>query len=297
MMPEAGGMYLYIRDAFGPFPAFLYAWVAYFVILAGADAAVAVGFAEYFSVFFPALGTKHVLFTAAGLPISAGQLVAVAAVLVLSATHYVGVARGLPHPGRLHAPDRPGAPLARRSAARSPARRPRRRRRDSVRRPDHRRGLRHSPWSPSSGATTAGTRSPPSPARSPSPQRNLPRRADLRDGLVTAALRRRQRHLPEGHPRRGARADGAARGASASTATLRTGRDRRRSRSPSTAAALRLPLGRHRARARASSTRSRPGRPLSRARSRASIRASRRRRSRIVGAGGLDVAALPLRAL
>jgi APA family basic amino acid/polyamine antiporter len=94
MKPEAGGMYLYIRDAFGPFPAFLYAWMAYFVILAGADAAVAVGFAEYFSVFFPALGTKHVLFSLAGLPVSAGQLVAVAAVLVLSATHYVGIREG-----------------------------------------------------------------------------------------------------------------------------------------------------------------------------------------------------------
>ena len=94
MKPEAGGMYIYIRDAFGPFPAFLYAWVAYFVILAGADAAVAVGFAEYFSVFFPALGTKHVLFTAVGFPVSAGQLVAVAAVLVLSATHYVGIREG-----------------------------------------------------------------------------------------------------------------------------------------------------------------------------------------------------------
>ena len=94
MKPEAGGMYVYIRDAFGAFPAFLYAWMAYFVILAGADAAVAVGFAEYFSVFFPALGTKHVLFSPAGFPISAGQLVAVAAVLVLSATHYVGVREG-----------------------------------------------------------------------------------------------------------------------------------------------------------------------------------------------------------
>ncbi len=94
MMPRAGGMYLYIREAFGALPAFSYAWLAYFVILAGANAAVAAGFAEYLSVFFPALSTKNVLFGAAGLPISAGQLVAVAAVLVLSATHYVGVREG-----------------------------------------------------------------------------------------------------------------------------------------------------------------------------------------------------------
>jgi APA family basic amino acid/polyamine antiporter len=94
MMPQAGGMYLYIREAFGPLAAFLYAWISYFVILAGADAAVAVGFAEYLSVFFPKLGTGRVLWTLGGLPISAGQLIAVAAVLLLSATHYVGVKEG-----------------------------------------------------------------------------------------------------------------------------------------------------------------------------------------------------------
>ncbi len=94
MMPQPGGMYVYIREAFGSLPAFLYAWVAYFVILAGAGAAVAVGFAEYLSVFFPGLGTKRILFTAAGVSISAGQLVAVAAVLLLSATHYVGIKEG-----------------------------------------------------------------------------------------------------------------------------------------------------------------------------------------------------------
>ena len=94
MVPEAGGMYLYLREAFGALPGFLYAWMAYFIILAGADAAVAVGFAEYLSVFFRNVSTSRVLFSAAGLPISAGQLVAVAAVLVLSATHYVGIQEG-----------------------------------------------------------------------------------------------------------------------------------------------------------------------------------------------------------
>jgi len=94
MMPHAGGMYLYIRDAYGTLPGFLYAWTAYFVILAGADAAVAVGFAEYLSVFFPGLGTSRVILQAGGLAISAGQLVAVAAVLLLSATHYVGIKEG-----------------------------------------------------------------------------------------------------------------------------------------------------------------------------------------------------------
>jgi APA family basic amino acid/polyamine antiporter len=94
MVPEAGGMYLYIREAFGLLPGFLYSWIAYFVILAGAGAAVAVGFAEYLSVFFPKLGTSRILFQAGSRQVSAGSLVAVAAVLILSATHYVGIKEG-----------------------------------------------------------------------------------------------------------------------------------------------------------------------------------------------------------
>ena len=87
-------MYLYLGRAFGPLPGFLYAWMAYFVILAGTGAAVAIGFAEYLSAFFPSLSTKNVLFAAGSFSVSAGQLVAVAAVLLLSATHYVGVREG-----------------------------------------------------------------------------------------------------------------------------------------------------------------------------------------------------------
>lgn len=94
LMPEPGGMYLYIGRAFGPLSGFLYAWMAYFVILAGAGAAVAIGFAEYFSAFFPSLSTRNVLLTLGGFDVSAGQLVAVTAVLLLSATHYVGIREG-----------------------------------------------------------------------------------------------------------------------------------------------------------------------------------------------------------
>ena len=94
MMPQAGGMYVYFREAFGELPAFLYAWVAYWVIIIGSDAAVAIGFAQYFSVFFPSLGTQNVLATIGPFPISAAQVVAVVLTLVLSATHYVGVKEG-----------------------------------------------------------------------------------------------------------------------------------------------------------------------------------------------------------
>jgi APA family basic amino acid/polyamine antiporter len=94
MLPKAGGMYIYFREAFGELPAFLYAWAAFWVIIIGADAAVAIGFAQYFAVFFPGLGNETVVLAVGPMAISAAQLVAVALTLALSATHYVGVREG-----------------------------------------------------------------------------------------------------------------------------------------------------------------------------------------------------------
>ncbi|MFL5608625.1 MAG: APC family permease, partial [Gemmatimonadaceae bacterium] len=45
--PAAGGGYVYIREAFGPLPAFLYGWALLLAIATGAAAAVAVTFASY----------------------------------------------------------------------------------------------------------------------------------------------------------------------------------------------------------------------------------------------------------
>jgi APA family basic amino acid/polyamine antiporter len=94
MLPKAGGMYVYVREAFGALPAFLYAWVAYWVILAGAGAAVAIGFAEYLAVFFPGLSNGREVFALGSVTVTAGQIVAVVATLALSATHYVGIREG-----------------------------------------------------------------------------------------------------------------------------------------------------------------------------------------------------------
>jgi len=51
--PEAGGLYAYIRDAFGPLPAFLYGWTAFFVIGAGSVATLAVAFTSYLRQLMP----------------------------------------------------------------------------------------------------------------------------------------------------------------------------------------------------------------------------------------------------
>jgi APA family basic amino acid/polyamine antiporter len=94
MFPETGGTYLYLREAYGPLVGFLYAWMYFFVYNAGGIAALATGFAKYLAVFVPSLGMDRVALEVIGLKVSAGQLTAVAAVLVLTGTHYVGIREG-----------------------------------------------------------------------------------------------------------------------------------------------------------------------------------------------------------
>jgi APA family basic amino acid/polyamine antiporter len=51
--PDAGGLYVYLRDAFGPLPAFLYGWTAFFVIGSGSVATLAVAFTAYLRQLIP----------------------------------------------------------------------------------------------------------------------------------------------------------------------------------------------------------------------------------------------------
>jgi len=98
MFPRAGGVYVYLHEAFGPLVGFLYGWAMLLVVLCGGCAAVAVGFADYLSYFFPSLSHANVLLS---LPIgswtwslSAGQVVAVLSLLLLGGVNYLGVRSG-----------------------------------------------------------------------------------------------------------------------------------------------------------------------------------------------------------
>lgn len=79
--PLAGGGYVYLREAYGKLPAFLYAWMLLLVIATGAIAAVAVTFASYAAALL-------------GLGAAAQMPLAVGAILVLSAISYLGVRPG-----------------------------------------------------------------------------------------------------------------------------------------------------------------------------------------------------------
>src|SRR5256714_11268381 len=53
MKPAAGGLYIYIRDCFGRFPAFLFGWTLFFVISSGAVATLSVAFSAYLGELVP----------------------------------------------------------------------------------------------------------------------------------------------------------------------------------------------------------------------------------------------------
>ena len=53
MKPAAGGLYVYIRDCFGRFPAFLFGWTLFFVISSGSVATLAVAFSAYLGEIVP----------------------------------------------------------------------------------------------------------------------------------------------------------------------------------------------------------------------------------------------------
>lgn len=55
MFPRSGGIYVFLKEAYGPLPAFLYGWVTLLVINTGALAGLSVAFAEYSKVFWPTM--------------------------------------------------------------------------------------------------------------------------------------------------------------------------------------------------------------------------------------------------
>ncbi|HEU0310576.1 MAG TPA: amino acid permease [Sphingomicrobium sp.] len=78
--PDVGGQYAYLRDAYGPTPAFLYGWSLLLVIQSGGMAAVAITFARYFLDLVP-------------LPLPEGAIAA-AVLLLLVAINCLGVRAG-----------------------------------------------------------------------------------------------------------------------------------------------------------------------------------------------------------
>lgn len=94
MFPKAGGQYVYLREAWGRLPAFLYGWSFFAVIQTGSIAAVGVAFAKFAAYLVPALADSNVLLQWGGFRINAAQCVAIVVVLLLTFINARGVHYG-----------------------------------------------------------------------------------------------------------------------------------------------------------------------------------------------------------
>ena len=80
-LPRTGGVYVFLRELYSPAVAFLWGWAMFWTMHSGIIAVIAMVFARYVGTFVP-LGDAGT------------RLVAVAAVLLLSAVNYLGVREG-----------------------------------------------------------------------------------------------------------------------------------------------------------------------------------------------------------
>ncbi|MGA3213462.1 MAG: APC family permease, partial [Terriglobales bacterium] len=100
MMPHAGGMYLYLREAYSPLWGFLYGWTLFAVVQAGTIAAVCVAFARFFSILCPWISETHYwiepihLTSGYAISLSTAQLVAILVIVLLTWTNSRGLQYG-----------------------------------------------------------------------------------------------------------------------------------------------------------------------------------------------------------
>ncbi|MBI2794368.1 MAG: amino acid permease [Ignavibacteria bacterium] len=98
MMPHAGGQYVYLREAFGPLPGFLYGWTLFAVIQTGTIAAVAMAFAKFTSVLIPFFSDKNIVFTWRLAPgtwhVTGAHILAIVSIIFLTALNARGVRLG-----------------------------------------------------------------------------------------------------------------------------------------------------------------------------------------------------------
>jgi APA family basic amino acid/polyamine antiporter len=100
MMPHAGGMYIYLREAFSPIWGFLYGWTLFTVIQTGTIAAVAVAFARFLGVLVPSIAEDRYLIrpwhisSGYALSLSTAQVVAILVIALLSWTNIRGLQYG-----------------------------------------------------------------------------------------------------------------------------------------------------------------------------------------------------------
>jgi APA family basic amino acid/polyamine antiporter len=94
MMPQVGGQYVYLKEAYHPLIGFLFGWTTFLVIQCGSIAAVAVAFAKYSGVLFPWISDRNILFQAGPLNITSTMIVAIVMIAFLTWLNTRGIVTG-----------------------------------------------------------------------------------------------------------------------------------------------------------------------------------------------------------
>ncbi|PYK71749.1 MAG: amino acid transporter [Verrucomicrobia bacterium] len=100
MMPRAGGVYVFLREAYGQALGFLFGWTLFLVVQTGTIAAVAIAFARFLGVFAPSVAGDHyliapiVLLPGYAISLSTEQLVAILLIALLTFSNTRGLRVG-----------------------------------------------------------------------------------------------------------------------------------------------------------------------------------------------------------
>jgi APA family basic amino acid/polyamine antiporter len=94
MFPDSGGQYVYLREAYGDLPAFLYGWMLFTVGNGGTIAALAVGSAAYLGGIMPAISQDRMVLSLFGIVLTRAHLVALVMIAVVTWINVVGLRRG-----------------------------------------------------------------------------------------------------------------------------------------------------------------------------------------------------------
>src|SRR4030043_63939 len=94
MMPNVGGQYVYLKEAYHPLVGFLFGWTTFLVIQCGTIAAVAVAFAKFSGVLIPWVSDKSILVHIGPLNITSTMVVAIAMITFLTWLNTRGIVTG-----------------------------------------------------------------------------------------------------------------------------------------------------------------------------------------------------------
>jgi len=90
MKPQAGGEYVYVRDAYGPMAGFLYAWTWFVIAKPASIATVVTGLVRILGTF-QVFSFFSINVISAPFPVNWGQLFAIAAAILISVLNYLGI--------------------------------------------------------------------------------------------------------------------------------------------------------------------------------------------------------------